>query len=74
MRKVLELKDYLEGFQKKDRTILARAITLVESTNPDHQKLAQELLKSVLPKTGTSKRIGISGTPGVGKSTFIEAF
>src|SRR3989344_4156319 len=73
MRKVLELKDYLEGFQKKDRTILARAITLVESTNPDHQKLAQELLKSVLPKTGTSKRIGISGTPGVGKSTFIEA-
>lgn len=74
MRKNLELADYLEGFKNKDRTILARAITLVESSNSEHQKLAQELLKTLLPKTGTSKRIGISGTPGVGKSTFIEAF
>jgi LAO/AO transport system kinase len=74
MRKNLELSDYLEGFKNQDRTILARAITLVESSNPEHQKLSQELLKSVLPKTGHSKRIGISGTPGVGKSTFIEAF
>lgn len=74
MRKNLELADYLEGFKNKDRTILARAITLVESSNQDHQKLAQELLKTLLPKTGHSKRIGISGTPGVGKSTFIEAF
>src|SRR6478735_7426429 len=74
MRKVLTLQDYLDGFHKKDRTILSRAITLVESHNPDHQKLAQELLKSLLPKTGNSKRIGISGTPGVGKSTFIESF
>ncbi|MFP5387452.1 MAG: methylmalonyl Co-A mutase-associated GTPase MeaB [Bacteriovoracia bacterium] len=74
MRKQLLLQDYIEGFRKKDRTILARAITLVESSNPDHQKLAQELLKSLLPETGKSKRIGISGTPGVGKSTFIEAF
>jgi len=74
MRKNLELADYLDGFKKKDRTILARAITLVESSNSEHQKLAQELLKTLLPKTGTAKRIGISGTPGVGKSTFIEAF
>ncbi|WP_408096991.1 methylmalonyl Co-A mutase-associated GTPase MeaB [Peredibacter sp. HCB2-198] len=74
MRKQLELKDYLEGIKNKDRTILARAITLVESHNPDHQKLAQELLKTILPLTGKSKRVGISGTPGVGKSTFIEAF
>lgn len=74
MRKVLELSDYLEGFKQKDRTILSRAITLVESHNPDHQKLAQELLQSLLPQTGTSKRVGISGTPGVGKSTFIESF
>lgn len=74
MRKNLELADYLEGFMNKDRTILARAITLVESSNQDHQKLAQELLKTLLPKTGHAKRIGISGTPGVGKSTFIEAF
>lgn len=74
MRKKLELSDYVDGIQKQDRTILARAITLVESSNPDHHKLAQELLKAILPKTGSSKRIGISGTPGVGKSTFIEAF
>jgi LAO/AO transport system kinase len=74
MKRTLSLSDYLEGFQKSDRTILARAITLVESQNPEHQKLAQELLRSLLPLTGKSKRIGISGTPGVGKSTFIEAF
>lgn len=74
MRKVLALADYLEGFKKKDRTILARAITLVESHNPDHHKLAQELIAHLLPHTGKSRRIGISGTPGVGKSTFIEAF
>lgn len=74
MRKTLELKDYVEGFKNKDRTILARAITLIESANPDHQKLAQDVLQALLPLTGHSKRIGISGTPGVGKSTFIEAF
>lgn len=74
MRRTLYLQDYVDGISHGDRTILARAITLVESSNPDHQRLAQELLKSLLPKTGKSKRIGISGTPGVGKSTFIEAF
>ncbi len=74
MRTNLGLQDYLQGFKEKNRTILARAITLVESHNPDHQKLAQELLKALLPQTGKSLRIGISGTPGVGKSTFIEAF
>lgn len=74
MRKPLYLQDYIDGINNGDRTILARAITLVESSHPEHQKLAQELLKSLLPKTGKSKRIGISGTPGVGKSTFIESF
>lgn len=74
MRKVLTLSDYLDGFKNKDRTILSRAITLVESQNQEHQKLAQELLQTLLPQTGSSKRIGISGTPGVGKSTFIESF
>jgi LAO/AO transport system kinase len=73
MRKNLELSDFLEGFKNQDRTILARAITLIESSNPTHQKLAQDLLKALLPKTGKSKRVGISGTPGVGKSTFIES-
>ncbi len=57
-----------------DRAKLARAITLVESTRPDHQKEAQELITKILPQTGKSIRIGITGVPGVGKSTFIEAF
>jgi LAO/AO transport system kinase len=74
MRKVLLLQDFLDGFKQQDRTILARAITLVESLNAEHQKLAQEVLKALLPLTGRAKRIGISGTPGVGKSTFIESF
>lgn len=74
MRKNLALSDYLNGFKNKDRTILARAITLIESHHPDHQKMGQELIKHLLPQTGKSKRIGISGTPGVGKSTFIEVF
>lgn len=74
MKRTLTKDDYLQGLASKDRTILARAITLIESHNPEHQKLAQELIQVLLPKTGHSKRIGISGTPGVGKSTFIEAF
>jgi LAO/AO transport system kinase len=57
-----------------DRRMLARAITLIESTRPDHRQQAEELLKRLLPHTGTSVRIGISGVPGVGKSTFTEAF
>jgi LAO/AO transport system kinase len=57
-----------------DRRALARAITLVESTRPDHRDEAEALLEALLPQTGRSLRIGISGAPGVGKSTFIEAF
>jgi LAO/AO transport system kinase len=57
-----------------DRRALARAITRVESTKPDHQDEAQALLAELLPHTGKATRIGISGSPGVGKSTFIEAF
>ena len=57
-----------------DRASLARAITLMESTRADHQQEAQILLASLLPKTGNSIRIGITGVPGVGKSTFIETF
>lgn len=72
--KRLGIDDYLIGFDRLDRTVLARAITLVESQNPEHHQLAQEVLTRLLPRTGKSKRLGISGTPGVGKSTFIEAF
>ncbi len=57
-----------------DRRALARAITLVESTRTDHRGEAEALLATVLPKTGNALRIGITGAPGVGKSTFIEAF
>jgi len=57
-----------------DRRALAKAITLVESTRADHQRDAQRLLEQLLPFTGGAVRIGISGVPGVGKSTFIEAF
>jgi len=60
----------LEG----DRRALARAITLVESTKTDDQKQSEDLLGTLLPRTGGAVRIGISGAPGVGKSTFIEAF
>jgi LAO/AO transport system kinase len=58
----------------RDRRALAQAITLVESTRTDHRDAAEELLTAVLPHTGGSVRIGISGAPGAGKSTFIEAF
>src|SRR5438094_2000280 len=57
-----------------NRRALAKAITLVESTRADHQQAAQRLLELLLPHTGDAARIGISGVPGVGKSTFIEAF
>ena len=56
-----------------DRRALAKAITLVESTRSDHRQQATELLEILMPNTGNSMRIGISGAPGVGKSTFIEA-
>ena len=58
----------------KDRLSLAKAITLVESKRDDHRQQAQEVLEKILPYTGKSIRIGITGVPGVGKSTFIEAF
>lgn len=57
-----------------DRRALARAITLVESTRPDHREQAETLLAELMPATGGAARLGVSGAPGVGKSTFIEAF
>jgi LAO/AO transport system kinase len=62
------------GVECGDRRLLAKAITLVESTHLDHQDAAQRLLERLLPRTGAAVRIGITGVPGVGKSTFIEAF
>jgi LAO/AO transport system kinase len=62
------------GLLARQRRALAKAITLVESSRPDHRLRAQSLLDRLLPHTGKAYRIGISGVPGVGKSTFIEAF
>jgi LAO/AO transport system kinase len=63
-----------DGVRAGNRRALAKAITLVESTRADHQEAAQRLLEVLLPATGQAARVGISGVPGVGKSTFIEAF
>ncbi|MGA0559085.1 methylmalonyl Co-A mutase-associated GTPase MeaB [Larkinella sp. VNQ87] len=65
---------YIAGIRSGDRLVLSRAITLVESQLESDQDLALEILKQVLPETGHSIRVGITGVPGVGKSTFIEAF
>jgi len=73
-RRRLDTADYVAGIESGDRTTLARAITLVESNAPTHFRQAQEVLSGVMEHTGHAVRIGITGVPGVGKSTFIEAF
>ncbi|MER6735187.1 methylmalonyl Co-A mutase-associated GTPase MeaB [Streptomyces puniciscabiei] len=70
----IDLDAYVKGVLDGKRAIVARAITLVESTRPAHRSQAQELLTQLLPHSGRARRIGISGVPGVGKSTFIDAF
>ena len=64
---------YVQGVLGRDRAILGRAITLVESTRADHQELAGELLNRLLPHAGRAHRVGITGVPGAGKSTLIDA-
>jgi LAO/AO transport system kinase len=66
--------EYIEGVLAGDRLILSRAITLAESNLAEDQALAQQVMEALLPHTGNSIRIGITGVPGVGKSTFIESF
>ncbi len=65
---------YIKGILASDISVLSRAITLVESTNEEHQKIAEKIIDGVIEKTGKSFRLGITGVPGVGKSTFIESF
>jgi len=65
---------YIEGVRAGDRAMLARAITLVESTKPAHSAMAQKLLQALLPHTGGAMRLGVTGVPGVGKSTTIDMF
>lgn len=67
------LQSVLQGDMPKQRRAIAKAITLLESTRTDHRAQADELLTALLPHTGRALRLGISGVPGVGKSTFIEA-
>lgn len=67
-------KQFIDGILSGDRTLLSRAITLVESSKQEHQDQAQEIIEACLPRSGKSVRIGVTGVPGVGKSTFIEAY
>jgi len=69
----LSVQQYVEGILSGNITVLSQAVTLVESSKPEHQEIAQEIITKCLPFAGNSLRIGITGVPGVGKSTFIEA-
>ena len=73
-RRQLSVSDYVEGILKGDVSILGRAVTLVESTAEAHQQVAQEVIEKCLPYSGHSRRIGITGVPGAGKSTSIDVF
>jgi len=73
-QKPLVVDDYIKGIRSGDRTILSKAITLIESSLPGHQETAQKIIEQCVGFSGNSIRIGITGVPGVGKSTFIEEF
>lgn len=70
----LATEEYINGVLKGDRVILSRAITVIESNLASDKKLAKDIIQAILPRSGNSIRIGITGVPGVGKSTFIEVF
>src|SRR5881227_1608097 len=72
MARQIDVPALVEGVLAGDRRVMARAITLVESRRTDHRERAQELLVELLPHAGEARRVGISGVPGVGKSTFID--
>ncbi|MFK7929879.1 MAG: methylmalonyl Co-A mutase-associated GTPase MeaB [Myxococcota bacterium] len=73
MRARLTVDDHVRGVLAGDRAVIGRTLTLVESSRPDHRERANEVVRRLLPHTGTGLRIGVSGVPGVGKSTFLEA-
>ena len=70
----LTVADYVDGILKNDTSVLSQAVTLIESTLPEHEAMAQEVIEKCLPYAGHSVRIGISGVPGAGKSTSIDEF
>ena len=72
-RRQMTTDEYVDGILAGNITILAQAITLIESNNPTHYAQAQEIIERCLPHSGKSVRIGITGVPGAGKSSFIEA-
>ena len=74
MVKRFPLDEYVQGIVSGDRVMLSRSITLAESSLPSDQELARQVIDQILPYTGNSVRVGITGAPGVGKSTFIETF
>ncbi|GGY05986.1 methylmalonyl Co-A mutase-associated GTPase MeaB [Streptomyces hiroshimensis] len=74
MARTIDIDAYVKGVLDGKRAVVARAITLVESTRAEHRALAQRMLTELLPHAGAARRIGITGVPGVGKSTFIDAF
>lgn len=73
-RRELSVNEYVEGILKGDVSVLGRAVTLVESMADHHQVIAQEVIEKCLPYSGKSRRIGITGVPGAGKSTSIDVF
>lgn len=73
-RALPDLDTLIDGLERGDRTAIGRAITLVESKNETHRQFATTLLQRIAPRTGHATRIGITGVPGVGKSTFVDAF
>lgn len=73
-RQLPSAQEMVEHILRGDITMLSRAVTLVESVAPDHQALAQEVIEKCLPYSGNSRRIGITGVPGAGKSTSIDVF
>jgi LAO/AO transport system kinase len=73
MAREIDVGEYARGVLAGDRGTLSKAITLVESRRPDHRALAQQLLVELLPRAGGAHRVGITGVPGAGKSTFIDA-
>lgn len=73
-KRTIPASELVEGILKGDVTMLSRAVTMVESLSPDHQAVAQEVIEKCLPYSGNSRRIGITGVPGAGKSTSIDVF
>jgi LAO/AO transport system kinase len=72
MQRALSLSEIVSGVRRSDRAVLARAITLIESVKPEHAALAQDVLQELLPDSGGAIRLGVTGVPGVGKSTTID--